>query len=116
MLSDACGTSGAAHGGTCRGFDLFGPTCDSFDSMPGPHWLPADVEDGQWIEVGMMGAYSNAMRTGFNGFCSEKLAIVSDGGWYLGGRRRQAEEANRLWRPDPERRRAGGLRPGIRAL
>ena len=49
--------------------------------------------EGDWVEVGMMGAYSNALKTGFNGFSSEKLAILSDGGWYLGGRRRQAEEA-----------------------
>ena len=44
----------------------------------------------------MMGAYSNAMRSGFNGFSSEKLAILSDGGWYLGGRRRQAGPATGL--------------------
>ena len=79
----------ASRDAPCRGFDLFGPTCDSFDSMPGPHWLPADVADGEWLEVGMMGAYSNAMRTGFNGFASEPPAILSDGGWYLGGCRRQ---------------------------
>ena len=91
-VPDAPGPAGAAHGGP-PGFDLFGPTCDSIDSMPGPHWLPADADEGDWVEVGMMGAYSNALRTGFNGFCSEKLAILSDGGWYLGGRRRQAEEA-----------------------
>lgn len=70
---------------SCRtGFDLFGPTCDSIDSMPGPHWLPSDTDEGDWVEVGMMGAYSNALKTGFNGFSSEKLAILSDGGWYLG--------------------------------
>jgi ornithine decarboxylase len=78
------------------GFDLYGPTCDSIDSMPGPHWLPADTDEGDWVEVGMMGAYSNAMRSGFNGFSSEKLAILSDGGWYLGGRRRQADLATEL--------------------
>ena len=82
----------ASDGGR-TGFDLFGPTCDSIDSMPGPHWLPADTDEGDWVEVGMMGAYSNALKTGFNGFSSGKLAILSDGGWYLGGRRRQAEEA-----------------------
>ena len=66
-----------------RGFDLFGPTCDSIDSMPGPHWLPADVDDGDWVEVGMMGAYSNALKTRFNGFDSDGLAFISDRGWYL---------------------------------
>jgi ornithine decarboxylase len=65
-------------------FDMFGPTCDSIDSMPGPHWLSADVRDGEWIEVGMMGAYSNALRTGFNGFHESGLAIVNDTPWYDG--------------------------------
>lgn len=79
----------AGGGGDRQGFDLYGPTCDSIDSMPGPHWLPADTDDGDWVEVGMMGAYSNALKTGFNGFSSEKLAILRDAGWYLGGRGRQ---------------------------
>ena len=65
-------------------FDLFGPTCDSIDSMPGPHWLPGDVTEGEWLEVGMMGAYSNALRTGFNGFGSAPPAVLSDHAWYLG--------------------------------
>lgn len=65
-------------------FDLFGPTCDSIDSMPGPHWLPADVEAGEWIEVGMMGAYSNALATRFNGFGADPAAVVADDAWYLG--------------------------------
>ena len=122
-VPDAAGPPrrGASDGGR-TGFDLFGPTCDSIDSMPGPHWLPADTDEGDWVEVGMMGAYSNALKTGFNGFASEQLAILRDGGWYLGGRRRQAEEANRtptggLTRSGAaDRRRAGGLRPGMRAL
>jgi ornithine decarboxylase len=67
-------------------FDLYGPTCDSIDSMPGPHWLPADAEDGDWVEVGMMGAYSNALGTRFNGFASDEIAFVRDAGWYLPGR------------------------------
>lgn len=64
-------------------FDMFGPTCDSIDSMPGPHRLPADADDGDWVEVGMMGAYSNALRTRFNGFGSEGVALLHDRGWYL---------------------------------
>ena len=84
----------ASDGGR-TGFDLFGPTCDSVDSMPGPHWLPADTDEGDWVEVGMMGAYSNALKTGFNGFGSERMAILADGGWYLG------EPARRPARPVP---------------
>mgnify|MGYP000864622543 CR=1 FL=1 len=75
---------------TVLGFDLFGPTCDSIDSMPGPHWLPADTDEGDWVEVGMMGAYSNALKTGFNGFGSERHAILGDGGWYLDGPERRS--------------------------
>lgn len=71
------------------GFDLYGPTCDSIDSMPGPHWLPEDAEEGDWIEVGMMGAYSNALRTGFNGFGSDGVALVGDEGWYVQDRARE---------------------------
>ncbi len=70
-------------GGRRQNFDLFGPTCDSIDSMPGPHWLAADVGAGDCIEVGMMGAYSNALRTQFNGFGSEAIVVVDDAGWYL---------------------------------
>jgi ornithine decarboxylase len=65
------------------GFDLYGPTCDSIDSMPGPHWLPADTDDGEWVEVGMMGAYSNALKTRFNGFRTDRMAFIDDRGWYL---------------------------------
>jgi ornithine decarboxylase len=65
-------------------YDLFGPTCDSIDSMPGPHWLPADIAEGEWLEVGMMGAYSNALKTRFNGFDSTGPAVVNDTPWYIG--------------------------------
>ena len=79
----------ASDGGR-TGFDLYGPTCDSIDAMPGPHWLPADTDEGDWVEVGMMGAYSNALKTGFNGFGSERHAILNDGGWYLDAQARRS--------------------------
>ena len=63
-------------------FDLFGPTCDSIDSMPGPHWLAADVDDGDWLEVGMMGAYSSALRTDFNGFAECHTVLLDDSVWF----------------------------------
>lgn len=63
-------------------FDLFGPTCDSIDSMPGPHWIATDVEDGDWIEIGMMGAYSSALRTDFNGFSESRTVLLDDGAWF----------------------------------
>ena len=59
-------------------FSFYGPTCDDLDHMAGPFDLPADVQPGDYIEVGMLGAYGCAMRTGFNGFGVEDRVIVED--------------------------------------
>ncbi len=49
-------------------FRLYGPTCDDHDQMDGPFYLPSDVGVGDYIEIGMLGAYGAAMATRFNGF------------------------------------------------
>jgi len=59
-------------------FSFYGPTCDDLDHMAGPFELPADVKAGDYLEIGMLGAYGSAMRTGFNGFGSEHTEIVDD--------------------------------------
>lgn len=59
-------------------FRFYGPTCDSIDHMPGPFWLPADVKEGDYIEIGMMGAYGVAMSTRFNGFGDAETVVVGD--------------------------------------
>ncbi len=59
-------------------FSFYGPTCDDLDHMAGPFDLPADVQAGDYIEIGMLGAYGCAMRTGFNGFGVGERAIVDD--------------------------------------
>ncbi|MBU0554660.1 MAG: type III PLP-dependent enzyme [Alphaproteobacteria bacterium] len=59
-------------------FSFYGPTCDDMDHMAGPFMLPADVRAGDYIEIGMLGAYGNAMRTEFNGFGVESIAQVAD--------------------------------------
>ena len=59
-------------------FDLYGPTCDDLDHMTGPFYLPADVRSGDYIEIGMLGAYGAAMRTGFNGFGASETVEVED--------------------------------------
>ena len=41
-------------------FALFGPTCDSADRMRGPFRLPSDMREGDWIELGQLGAYGNS--------------------------------------------------------
>src|SRR6202000_1019638 len=43
-------------------FELFGPTCDSADRMKGPFLLPGDVREGDWIEIGQLGAYGACLR------------------------------------------------------
>lgn len=61
-----------------RGFSLFGPTCDSADFMRGPFHLPEDIREGDWIEIGQLGAYGACLRTSFNGFDRARLVEVQD--------------------------------------
>lgn len=49
-------------------FGFYGPTCDSLDVMRGPFYLPKNINEGDYIEVGQLGAYSKSIRTDFNGF------------------------------------------------
>jgi len=59
-------------------FVLNGPTCDSLDVLPGSFPLPADVTEGDWIEIDQVGAYSNALATRFNGFFPDTFVEVED--------------------------------------
>jgi len=59
-------------------FAFYGPTCDDADYMKGPFPLPADIQAGDYIEIGMLGAYGAAMKTGFNGFGSAQQVTVGD--------------------------------------
>ena len=59
-------------------FSFYGPTCDDADFMEGPFMLPANIKAGDWIEVGMLGAYGAAMRTAFNGFGQGEVVTVTD--------------------------------------
>ncbi|HRO32882.1 MAG TPA: type III PLP-dependent enzyme [Brevundimonas sp.] len=69
---------GGAASAELKPFRFYGPTCDSIDHMPGPFWLPADVREGDFIEIGMLGAYGVAMSTGFNGYGEHEVAMVED--------------------------------------
>ncbi len=57
-------------------FAIFGPTCDSTDRIPGEIELPTCIREGDWIEIGQAGAYSNAMTTNFNGFIAETFVNI----------------------------------------
>jgi ornithine decarboxylase len=59
-------------------YSFYGPTCDDMDFMQGPFPLPADVRAGDYIEIGMLGAYGAAMKTAFNGFEAVETYVVSD--------------------------------------
>jgi ornithine decarboxylase len=59
-------------------FSLYGPTCDSADFMKGPFVLPNNLKEGDYIEVGQLGAYALTFRTKFNGFYSDKIFEVQD--------------------------------------
>tara|TARA_B100000686_G_scaffold34794_1_gene36345 strand:+ start:734 stop:1912 length:1179 start_codon:yes stop_codon:yes gene_type:complete len=59
-------------------FSLYGPTCDSADFMKGPFVLPNNIKEGDYIEIGQLGAYALTFRTQFNGFYSDQIFEVQD--------------------------------------
>ena len=59
-------------------FSFWGPTCDSIDRMPGPFMLPANAREGDYIEIGNIGAYGRAIAGRFNGFGAYEQAILLD--------------------------------------
>jgi ornithine decarboxylase len=59
-------------------FSFFGPTCDSMDYMKGPFLLPNSIKEGDYIELGQLGAYGLTFRTKFNGFYSNKIFETAD--------------------------------------
>ena len=59
-------------------FTIYGPTCDNTDMLPVPVRLPADMREGDWIEFGHIGAYSNALSSRFNGFYPDTYVQVED--------------------------------------
>jgi ornithine decarboxylase len=59
-------------------FALYGPTCDSSDHLPGPFTLPACVREGDYIEIGQVGAYGRVLANRFNGFGEYDEIILTD--------------------------------------
>ena len=59
-------------------FNFYGPTCDSMDYMRGPFILPNNIREGDYIELGQLGAYGITFRTKFNGFFSDQIFEVED--------------------------------------
>jgi len=63
---------------TLVAFELWGPTCDSIDYMKGPFMLPASVAEGDYLEIGNMGAYARAIAGHFNGYGEYDEVILED--------------------------------------
>lgn len=61
-------SEGRRRSGDVRGRIVFGPTCDSVDRLPGETPLPDDIQEGDFLLVQGMGAYSVVTNTRFNGF------------------------------------------------
>lgn len=59
-------------------FSLYGPTCDSSDYLPGPFLLPSSVGEGDYIEIGQIGAYGRVFANHFNGFGEFDEVILTD--------------------------------------
>ena len=46
--------------------------------MKGPFLLPNNIKEGDYIELGQLGAYGTTFRTKFNGFYSDEMYQVDD--------------------------------------
>ena len=71
-------TNGRVHSKKLTAFKFFGPTCDSLDFMKGPFLLPNNIKEGDYIELGQLGAYGLTFRTKFNGFYSNEIYELND--------------------------------------
>lgn len=61
---------------TTKPYGISGPTCDTLDLLPVKLDLPTDLAVGDWIELGLAGAYTNSMSTRFNGLYSEQWVSI----------------------------------------
>lgn len=57
-------------------YSFYGPTCDTLDFMKGPFYLPEDISEGDYIEIGQLGAYARVLATRFNGFSHETETVI----------------------------------------
>ena len=63
--------------GATTEFQVNGPTCDGTDTLPGLVPLPANIQPGDYLEFGNIGAYSISGRTDYNGFYSDRMVTIT---------------------------------------
>ncbi|WP_300548481.1 type III PLP-dependent enzyme [Roseovarius sp.] len=68
---------GTPRTGAPRARVVFGPTCDSIDRLPDPLALPGDLQEGDYLLVSGMGAYTQSLSTGFNGYGLSDVVTVA---------------------------------------
>ncbi len=56
-----------------------GPTCDSMDVMMRDEMLPEDLQEGDYIYIPNIGAYSTAYASEFNGFPKPEVVVLRHG-------------------------------------
>ncbi len=59
-------------------FSFWGPTCDSLDRIEGPFEIPDCVREGDYLEIGQLGAYGEVLASKFNGGGDYDEVIVRD--------------------------------------
>ncbi|MEZ5774492.1 MAG: hypothetical protein R3D33_07275 [Hyphomicrobiaceae bacterium] len=67
---------GTAPAGEVGQFTVYGPTCDPLDVLPGGLVLPVDIAEGDYVELGPLGAYGVATATRFNGYGAAETVEV----------------------------------------
>ena len=64
--------------GSVKNWKVFGPTCDPMDVLPHRLDLPANLQDGDFVEFGMLGAYGISTLTHFNGYGENQVMAVGE--------------------------------------
>jgi ornithine decarboxylase len=90
-------TGGPRDAADLKPFELWGPTCDSVDRMKGPFMLPDTVREGDYLELGNLGAYGRAIAGRFNGYGQYDEVLLGDEPMYSMYRGSNATAV-----PDPE--------------
>ena len=59
-------------------YRVFGASCDTADVLTHRIALPDDVQEGDWLEFGQLGAYGAALQSRFNGFRPARPVLVRE--------------------------------------
>jgi len=58
-------------------YTVYGPTCDPLDVLPGRLSLPANLQEGDYLEFSSLGAYGAATSTRFNGYGTRNVVHIA---------------------------------------